>query len=78
MWGAGVAATNRKAVGMVRSLRDLQDAFHDAGTARERDWVRQELRDLGFPGLAATIRTVADGGVDARDEPSTDVRPDEH
>ena len=62
---------------MVRSLRDLQDAFHDAGTAWERDAIRQEMRDLGFDWVASTIRTVDHGGVDTRDEP-TEVRPDEH
>jgi len=62
---------------MVRSLRDLQDAFHAADGAWERDRIRQEMRDHGFAWIASTIRTVDHGGVDTRDEP-TEVRPDEH
>ena len=65
----------RAAVGVVKSIYDLQDAFHDAVSAGERDRVRQQMCDLGFPGVASTIRTVADGGVDARRSKRAEADP---
>jgi hypothetical protein len=44
----------------------LQDAFHDAKSDEDRDKVRRRMCDLGFHGVAATIRPVSEGGTDWR------------